>query len=143
MNGATPWLETVAPTTTITSASPDSQDDRLQAFEAQLQGGERPRRHQLQADRDHDRQYDGHAPQRRRAGRHQTREERADEADVLAAEQDPAEDDQVEGHQPAQPYRRPQAPAKRVLGDEPGAVETLPTARTSRPRRARGRRAPS
>ena len=73
----------------------------------------------------------------------QAREKSADVDEALRAEQDPAEDDEVERDEPAQPAGQLQAPADRVLGDEPEPVEGAP--QHERPRGAvpEARRGPS
>ena len=70
---------------------------------------------------------------------------RPEDVEVGRAEQDPAEADEVEGAEPAQPDRRarPIRPSSACSVHSIGARGRRPRARTSTPRRARGRRGPS
>ena len=53
-------------------------------------------------------------------------EERPDQSEALAAKQDPAEHDEVERHEPAEPRGRPEPAAEGVLDDQARAVERAP-----------------
>src|ERR1035437_9315091 len=99
---------------------------RAQALEVQLDPRQRARRQQLETDHDNDRREHRRARAGRRAGDEQPREERAEQREALRAEQDPAEDDEMECHEPAQPRGELQAAAEGVLGDQAEPVEGAP-----------------
>ena len=120
MNGGTPWLGT------------DDQDDdgergaeqqRVEAPDPQLEALGRALRQELQPDHDGDREHD--RPKRRRlAGREQRRDEVGELVEVLRAEEDPAEYDEVEDDEPAEPAGQPSEPSVQpVFGREPRPVE--------------------
>ena len=143
MKGATPWLDSVPAATTATSGETGPERRRVQTFEARLDSLERPDGNELKPDGGAHREEHGNADERRRAGHDEPAEEHPDQTEALAAEQDPAEHDEMEGHGPAQPPGDLQPPAERVLHDQARAVERAPQHERSTPRRATGRPGPS
>ena len=129
MNGGTPWLGTVAPTSRMTTASASGERHRLQALDPQLQALERPRRQQLDPDHADDHRHDRHRPQRRRRpgrpgarGRSRRRRGRGSGTGSRRSRR--------RGRSRAQRSQAGRAPAdaavERVLGDQHRAVEGAP-----------------
>ena len=128
MKGGTPWLGTVAPTISTTTARAAPSSSGLQPADSQLEALHRALGQELQADHQRDRADDRDGVERRGPGADQGGHVVAEQAEVGRAEQNPADDDQVEGHEPAQPAGEdPAEPAvDRMLGRQPGPLEGPP-----------------
>ena len=128
MKGGTPWLGTVAPTISTTTAQGGAEQQRPQAADPQLDALHRALGQELEADHQRDRADDRDGVERRGPGANQRGHVVAEHGEVGGAEQDPADDDQVEGDEPAQPAGEdPAEPAvDRVLGRQPGALVGAP-----------------
>ena len=128
MNGGTPWLGTVAPTTRMTDARPRPSVTGWRRWTHARTRWRQSRRHGLDDEHGQHRQDHRDAPQRGRTGVREPRQELPERCEVGRPEQDPAEHHELQHDEPPHQHRDPREPplADGVLGRQAGAVHRAP-----------------
>ena len=127
MKGGTPCDGTVAPAIRTTTARPTPSAIGLRRPIRSSNALGLALGKQLQAHHERDRADNRDGVERRLARGDEGRHVVAEQGQVLRAEEDPAEDDQVEGDEPAKPAgQQAEPPVQPVLGREPGALVGAP-----------------